>query len=242
MADSIPETRTEPERGPFQQLAGFYASPRETFASVLKRPGFLPPLLALIVLNLVFTAFWMQKVDLVEFSKAQIEESGRADEIIPERVEQLAKFFRVAFWVGALLGAPIVLLIVGSVYLFVFRFMFGSELSFSQSLTIAAWSFLVVALVTTPLTLVTITIKGDWNVNPQEALQANASLLLEKESTPKPLWSLAGSLDLFSFWSLYLLSVGFGVASRRPSASAVAGVVGPWALYVLGKVGAAAVF
>jgi hypothetical protein len=243
MADPAAEA---PEADFAQQLAGLYTSPREAFRSILARPSVVVPLLGLVALQVLFTVFWMRKVEPVEFVKTQIEESGRADRIPPEKraevFEQQAKFFKVFGWLGAFVGAPILVLIVGSLYLFVFRFVFGGEVSFGQALTIVAWSFFVTALVTTPLTFLTLSLKGDWNVNPQEALQANLSALFDKETTAKPLYALAGSLDLFSFWVMWLLSAGFGVATRRPTSSAAKGVFGLWAVYVLGRMGIAAVF
>jgi hypothetical protein len=85
-------------------------------------------------------------------------------------------------------------------------------------------------------------LKGDWNVNPQEAVQANLALLLEKSSAAKPLWALLSSVDLFSLWTIFLLAVGFGVASKKPTASAIWGVAIPWIVIVLCKVGWAAMF
>jgi hypothetical protein len=243
MADPAVETAGG---GFAQQLAGVYTSPREAFGSILGRPRVVVPLLGLVALQVLFTVFWMRKVDPVEFVKIQIEESGRADRIPAEKraevFEQQAKLFKVFGWLGALLGAPILVLVVGRLYWFVFRFVFGGEVTIAQALAIVAWSFFATALVTTPLTFLTLSLKGDWNVNPQEALQANLSVLLDKETAPKPFYALAGSLDLFSFWVLWLLSVGFGVASRRPTSSAALGVVGVWAVYVLGRMGFAAVF
>ena len=87
-------------------------------------------------------------------------------------------------------------------------------------------------------------LKGDWNLNPQDVVQANLGLLLEKSTrSPKPLWALLTSIDLFSLWMVFLLATGFGgrrAARRR--ASAIWGVAIPWILIVLGKVGWAAIF
>ena len=71
---------------------------------------------------------------------------------------------------------------------------------------------------------------------PQDALQANPTLFLDKTDTPKWLWSLLGSLDLFSLWHVFLLASGFGVASKRSTGSAVWGVAAGWGILVLGKV------
>ena len=97
-------------------------------------------------------------------------------------------------------------------------------------------------LVTTPLLLLVLQLKGDWNINPQEAIQANLGLLLEKSSAAKPLWALLSSIDVFSLWMIFLLAVGFGVASRKTTGSSIWGVAVPWAIIVLLKVGWAAIF
>ena len=85
-------------------------------------------------------------------------------------------------------------------------------------------------------------IKGDWNLNPQEVLQANLGLLLDKAETAKPLWALVTSLDLVSFWIMFLLAVGFGVAVKKSTGSALWGVLIPWAILVAIKVGWSAIF
>ena len=85
--------------------------------------------------------------------------------------------------------------------------------------------------------LLTLALKGNWNINPQEVLGANLTLLPEKEEASAVLYSLAGSFDLFSFWTIVLLSVGFGVASKRSTTSAAMGVLIPWVVVVAIKVG-----
>jgi hypothetical protein len=65
---------------------------------------------------------------------------------------------------------------------------------------------------------------------------------LEKSSAAKPLWALLTSIDVFSLWMVFLLAVGFGVASRKTTSSAIWGVGIAWAIVVLVKVGWAAIF
>jgi hypothetical protein len=134
-----------------------------------------------------------------------------------------------------LLGISVVLMLV-------YRFFYASEVIFRQAFAIVTWVFFAVGLVTTPLLLLVLQLKGDWNINPQEAIQAHLGLLLEKSSAARPLWALLSSIDLFSLWMIFLLAVGFGVASRKTTGSAIWGVAIPWAIIVLIKVGWAAIF
>ena len=53
---------------------------------------------------------------------------------------------------------------------------------------------------------------------------------------------VAGSLDLFSFWVMALLAVGFGAAVKKPASSAAIGIVVLWGIYVMGKAAMAAIF
>jgi hypothetical protein len=236
----------EPPGGFLQNLIDVYFSPREAFTRIVRAPSFLLPLAAYAVLVLGFTGIWMNKMDAREFMKVQIEESGRADKIPAEQreaiIEQQAKWMPVFAWVMGPVGIAVTLLVIAGVLMFVYRFFYSSEVTFRQAFAIVTWIFFAVSLVTTPLLLLVLQLKGDWNINPQEAIQANLGLLLDKSSAAKPLWALLSSIDVFSLWMIFLLAVGFGVASRKTTGSAIWGVAVPWALIVLGKVAWAAMF
>ncbi len=246
-AGAAPAAAAAPEHSLGRRMGGLFFSPREEFPSILARPRSWVPLVCWMALGIAFTAFWLQKVDAREFMRAQIVQSGRADKMAPGQMEQVldaqAGFFKPIGWTSALLAPPIITLIVAAVLLFVFRFFYAGDVTFAQALSVTAWSYFTTALVTTPLLLLVMFLKGDWNVSPQDALQANPAMFLDRLTTSKPLYALASSLDLFSFWIMWLLSSGYGVATRRTTASAAVGVVSAWALlYVLGKVVLAAIF
>jgi hypothetical protein len=232
--------------GFLQNLVDLYFAPREAFSRIVRRPTFVFPLVGYIVLALGFTALWLNKVDAREFVKTQLEDSGRWEKIPAEQreavLDRAPAQLKLFGWLGPFVFTPVVLLATAAVLLFVFRFFYGGEVGFRQAFAIACWAFFAVALVTTPLLLLVFQLKGDWNLNPQEVLQANLGLLLDKSTAAKPLWALFTSIDLFSLWLVFLLAVGFGVASRKSTGSALWGVGIPWAILVLIKVGWAAMF
>ena len=232
--------------GFFQNLIDVYFSPREAFARIVRSPRVLVPLVVYAVLVLGFTGIWMQKMDPVEFMKTQIEESGRADRIPPEQragiIEQQAKMMPIFGWVVGPVFITIMLLVIAGSLMFIFRFFYSAEVSFKQAFAIVAWVFLAVGIVSTPVTLAVLALKGDWNIDPGQAVQANLGLLLDKSTAAKPLWALLSSIDLFVLWMVFLLAVGFGVASRKTTGSALWGVGIAWAIIVLCKVGWAAIF
>jgi hypothetical protein len=232
--------------GFFQNLIDVYFSPREAFTRIVQNPRFLVPLVVYAVLVLGFTAVWMQKMDPVEFMKTQIEESPQAERMPAEQkaaiIEQQAKMMPIFGWVVGPIVVAIMLVVIAAFLMFVFRFFYAGEVRFKQAFAIVLWTFLAVGLVTTPIMLAVLALKGDWNVDPNQAIQANLGLLLDKSTAAKPLWALLSSIDLFSLWMVFLLAVGFGVASRKTTGSALWGVAIPWILIVLGKVAWAAMF
>jgi hypothetical protein len=133
-------------------------------------------------------------------------------------------------------------LVVSGALMFVFRFFYGGEVTFKQAIAIVLWTMLAVGLVSTPVLLTVMALKGDWNLDPNQVVQANLGLLLDKSTAAKPLWALLTSIDLFVLWNVFLLAVGFGVATRKPTSSALWGVVIPWLVFVGLKVGASALF
>ncbi len=230
-----------PGGGFFQNLIDLYFAPRAAFTRIVSKPAFLVPGILLLIMGLAFFGVWLQKLDAHAFMTTQIEEGPWADRIPPERkaeiIEQQAEGFAKWGWVNVAVFTPLMLVVVGGVLFFIFRFFYASDATFKQALAIVAWTFFAAGLVTQPLTLAVMALKGDWNINPQDALQANLGLLLDPQTAAKPLLSFLSSLDLFSFWMMFLLAVGFGLASRKSTGSALWGVAIPWAIYVLGKVG-----
>jgi hypothetical protein len=250
----LSESQTVPEPVPsaeaasgsfFGNLVGVFIEPRTAFTSITRQASrWWLPVVGCMLLNGLFAGIWLQKVDTHQFIKTQIEESGRADKIPADRYDQVvnqqAAFMKpfaivigqVAPWIGVV--------VLGAVLLFVYRFFYSGSFSFTQSLSVVAWQAFALALVSVPLILIVLAAKGDWNVDPATAVGANLTLLFEKGQTAKWLYSLAGSIDLFSFWSMFLLASGYGVLVRKPTSGALWGVVIPWAIWVLGKVGIAA--
>jgi hypothetical protein len=240
--EPVPPALAVPEEPPgiFDTLLDLFVEPRTAFAGVLKHPRrWWIPLVGCVALNLAFTAIWLQKVDAQQFMRTQIEESGRAESIPGDRMEQIveqqARFMKVMAPLSATLAPPLMIAVLGALFLFVYRFFYGGEVRFTQSLSIVAWSSFALALVTVPIMLAVYAGKGDWNLNPQTVVQANLSLMLDKEETSRAVYSVAESVDLFSAWMIFLLATGYGLAVRRPASAALWGIAVPWAIYVLGK-------
>src|SRR6185436_11774877 len=92
-------------------------------------------------------------------------------------------------WLGIFLGVPVVMLVIALVYFVIFRFFYGGEIGFVGSLAIVSWTSVAVALVKWPLQLITLYLKGDWNIHPEYILQASPAALIERGTVARPLYA-----------------------------------------------------
>lgn len=239
MSDSLPPASPVPSPPYLSTLANVLIAPSEAFAELSARPRVLVVLLIMMALHLGFLATWLSRADLAEMVRHQLILQGReappADQIPVGLVRNMT-------WAGGLLGLPLVLLAVAGGLHFAFTFFAAAELQFKASLSVVAHALFPAALLGGPLMLLVMALKGDWSQPPDQVLQASPAALLDPLATPRALYSLAGSFDLFTLWTVALLSIGFGVATRRSAGSAAAVVVTLWLLLVLGKAGLAALF
>jgi hypothetical protein len=210
-------------------LVGLYTEPGETFRALASWPSFVVPVVGAVLLNVIFTFVWLHKADRVELSRRQMQEAGVFDRIPAEQheavVQRQARMLPFFAWVGAILFGPIGLVVLSALFLFVYRFFYAASTTFAQSVTVVAWTFFAVALVTTPVIMLILALKGDWSVDPRNVVQANLGSVVNKAAVPKPVHALLDSLDLFSAWTLFLLSAGYAATARRSVGAAAVGVV-----------------
>jgi hypothetical protein len=227
------------EGGFLATLVDVFVAPGDAFRAIAARPRWEAPLLLAIVVGLAFSAIWISKADPVEFMRTQMEETGGLDRIpVEQRAEVLrgqAKWFQAFAWVGPLFFAPIMYAALAGLFLFVYRFFYAAEATFAQSLAVVTWCFAAFGLVLNPIILLVMTLKNEWSVDPHSVVQASAAALLDKGTTSKPLYALAGSIDLFSFWLMTLLAIGYGAVIGRKASAAAWPIVILWAIYVAGK-------
>ena len=229
------------------RISGIFFEPGKTFADIAARPRFVVPLLLVITITLVYMAAFSQRVGWERMMRQQLEASPRAAQLTEQQKEQqvamMAKFAPIGGYVMAVIGFPLYCLFASAVLLGIVAGILSAPVKFKQVYAIMCYSGLV-ALVSVPLTLAVMFLKNPDDFNMQNPLLFNPGALMDPLSTSKFLYSLASSLDLFVFWSIFLIATGLKAAGGKKLSfgGALFAVLLPWGAYVLGKSAVAGVF
>lgn len=229
-------------RSVFALLRDLYLAPSEAFADLASAPRVAPAFLGLAAVQAAFMAVWMSRMDMLEFVRAQAAARGgqapAAGAIDPSSLGAIK-------WMMALSGvalAPLVLLLLAGLLLFVFNFLLGASSTYRQAVAVVAWTAFASGLVTASLMLLVMALRGEWSLPPDQVVQANLGVFFEREDAGAFLHSLATSLDLFTLWMLFLTSLGMAKAARLSTRVSAATLGALWLALVLAKAGLAAAF
>jgi hypothetical protein len=236
---STPAAPAPPEPSFLSILGNLLVAPSEAFAAIVRRPSPWLPLALFVVLHIAFMSVWMSKIDVMEFLANQQAQSGKEAPLPPASA---APVIKVVIFLSGTVIPVVILLLTALALMFIYRFFFAGDVSFKQALAIVVYAWLITALVTVPLFVGVMALKGAWSEPPETILAANPSLLLDRASTPKALFVLAQQLDLFRLWLVWLMATGFAVAIRKRTGAVHWGVTIPWLILVLIGVGWAAIF
>ena len=238
-----PPELAEPPKSFGERLVGVFFSPGPTFADIARHPNFVGPFIILMLASIAVTETMLAKIGIERIVRQQIEHSSRASSMTPEQmqqaVEQGAKFGGIFTHAIGVVGPPIFLLIVAGIGMLIVSVIFGSPVNFKTAFSVACYASLV-SLLSSLMAVALIFLGDPEHFNPQNLTPTNPGFFLSRD-TSKPLLALVGSLDIFSFWLMALLGIGFSEATHRKAKalSVFFAFFGLWAVYVLIKVGLA---
>jgi hypothetical protein len=228
------------------RVFGVFFSPGETFADIAQKPGWLAPIAIMTLLTIGLTFFLIPKVDWHGYMRAQMDKSPRTANLPDDQKEAAlttqVKIAPIIGWVAAIVGVPISALIFTLIYWGAFNVFKGAGLKFGTAFAIISHALLPNALATI-LAGIVVFLKPAGEIMPDRLAVTSVGALLSSDA-PKWLASLGSSLDLFWFWIMVLIAIGFAAANPKKikTGSAFAIVVGMWVVWVLLKVGFSTMF
>jgi hypothetical protein len=205
----------QPPIGLFGRLTGVVFSPKPTFADIARKPNWLAPMLVMTVVWLALNLVLVRRVDWVEASRQQIERSkfasSRIEQLPPDQqaraFERAASQAKITRYVRGVIGWPLLIIIIGGIYLGGFKLFGGARLNYKTSLAIVAYAHVPLALrelIGIPVVL----LKDPSAIEPENFLASNLAAVW---GTSVPAWQtvLGAWLDVFGLWALVLTAIGF---------------------------------
>ncbi|HMA17008.1 MAG TPA: YIP1 family protein [Thermoanaerobaculia bacterium] len=232
---------SDPAATPLSRVAGVFGSPAPTFASIARRPGWVLPILISTALSIAATAAVLPRLDFDSAVRERL--AARGVTMPEERVERIIetqKRFANIGYAWALVANLFIALVLATVFWVSFK-AFGWDLGFRQSFGITSHALL--PYIGTSMLLILFVTRLDL-VNPadlSDLTHANLGFFVDRNANPV-LHSLAASIDVFTFWVLALLVIGYAIAAKVARKKAAILIGSLWGLYVLGKAGWAAIF
>ncbi len=227
------------------RLVNVIVDPKPAFADIAASPGWWVPMILIMACSLAYMLAFSSHVGWERFMRQQLESSPKAQSMSAEdrerALEMQIKFGAPIGTVMAVIAPPIGMVVTAGVLLFVFTNMLGAAVKFRQSLAVAAYASVPQVLAMAGGVLVMF-LKDPTDFDLKNPAGYNLAFYLDPHTVPAWLFSLAGSIDVFSFWIILLLATGMAAATRKRWTSALSGVLIPWAVWVVGKVALAAVF
>jgi len=244
-----PDTSSDNAAPPLSEvgrITGVFLDPKKAFADIAARPRWIVPMVLLIVAYLAFMYCFTTHVGWEHSLRQAMETNSRMQQMDAQQrenaIQMQIKFAPMGAYVVGPIAIVVIALATAGVLLLVCKMM-GAALGFKQMFGISAYAMLP-GLISSILTIIVIFIKNPEDFNLQNPLAFNLGAFLEPPpNSSKALYSLATSIDLFSFWTILLLAVGVSVAAKKfPFSKALVAVVVPWVLLVLIKAGWASIF
>jgi hypothetical protein len=230
-----PKGMSEPSR-----LTGVFFEPSKAFEDIAARPNPWVPLILAIVVGVVLLSLFSQHVGWERMVRHQFETSSRAQQMAPEAREQAIqmqlKILPVVTYLGPIIGTPLSYLIWAAILLGIVKGIMSAPVRFKQVFAAVCYGTLPWVLFGI-LCIVVMYLKPPDDFNLQNPLVFNPGAFLDPVTSPKFVYSLASSLDLFTLWVLFLIGIGLKAAGGRKfsTGSAMTAVFLPWVIYTLGK-------
>lgn len=231
------------ESSSWARLMGALVAPVKTFESIAQKPTWAVALIVLVVGQLLVIGIATPRIDIGQEMRQSIE--ARGQEVPPEQLDQMIGMAERFRWVGfafQVVLAPAIYFLLGLVFWLLLRFVGDSDFSYPASMAAVTHAFMpwvVAGLLSLPVVLSRDSLSSK---DLQSGLLASHLGALAPEGASAAVRSLLSSVDLFSFWTLALLILGYAAVAGTKRSTVAWVVLGLWALYVGGKVGLSSAF
>lgn len=240
-SNPIDSTPPSTSTNSFGRIIGVLVNPGPTFESIAARPTWLVPLLVSSIIYIAVVGLFSYRVGWRAFMERQFANNPRIEQLDASQreaaLDRAVKFAPIFAYLGGTIGTVLSAVIVAAILLAAFNLLASARIGFVTSLSIVTYGWMPLA-VSGLLGIILLLIKDPSTIELEHLVASNVGAFLSNDS-PKWLEALTTSLDLFAFWSIALMSIGFSKASPKKVSlgKGFAIVIGMFVFYLLVKVG-----
>jgi hypothetical protein len=242
----VPDAQSQPAISPIGRVFGVFFSPKPTFEDIVRKSSWVLPFVLLTLFSIGVTFAINQRINWREFMTQQIEKSPRSANMSAEQKQQQidggAKFTPTFTWAIGVCGPILFILVVALAMWGAYNLLGGANTDFSTSFAITSHAALT-GLVSSLLFILILYLKPYGTVDLENPVATNLAAFLPDDSA-KWLVALLKSIDIFTFWTLILLAIGFAATNPKKLRGSKAFTIAfsVWAVYVICRVGGAWIF
>ncbi len=241
-----PVAEPQPAISPIGRIIGVFFSPKATFEDIVRKPGWLLPVIILALLGLAVAIGLNQKMNWREFMSQQIEKSPQASTLSAEqkeqRIEAGAKFAPISAYLFGVPAPLILVLVVALIMWGAYNVLGGVNVGYETALSIVSHAYVPVILGNLVFLLV-LFLKAPGTIDLDNPVATNLAAFLPEDSA-KWLQVFGKNIDIFALWVVALIAIGFVATNPKKLKGGTSfGIAfGMFAAYLVLRVGIAFAF
>jgi hypothetical protein len=228
--DAIPAEPLPPKSSPLGRLIGVLIAPDKTMKSIAERPDWVVPFLVIIVLLTISSALVTPHLDLEEMLRAKWAEKGVPEDRIEDMLDKYEHVSGVVAPVSTFVMTGVMLALGAAGAMLALR-AFGGVGTYLQNFAVTCYSTLPYVIKSIILTLLVLP-RGKLTPDKIATLLPTSLAFLGDMKESPVLFALLASIDLFSFWMLFLLVTGLSYVAKFSKPQTAGIVVTLWFLLV----------
>ncbi len=223
-----------------QRIVLLFTAPSTTFAALQQKASWVKPFLVICALSLLFIGVIDKKIGFTTIThnmmQSRPKELARIANLPPEAQQQAWDFAEKITKISSY-ATPVFILLIASIVSLVLWLVFlvmRAQLTFGKMFSIFMYSSLPVGIVKTVLLLILVFAgRGAENFRLDNPIGSNLGFFLNLSETPKFIYSLASSIDLFTIWTAILIGIGVACLTKVRRSTAIATVLSCWLIWAV---------
>ena len=225
-----------PEAPPLSEgarIINTFIAPSKTFADLRRNASWWAPWIIISIVSVAFMYTISRQVGFEQVSRNQVAHSSRADQFDRLPPDQQARQLQISSKIIAAFGYgnPALILLfflIETVVLWAtFKVAAGAETSFKTAYAILMYAALpgVIGAILAIISLFAGVSPEAFDIN--NPAGTNLAYYLEPESTGRFVRGMASAVDVFSWWTIVLIGIGFACTSKVKRSTAIM-IVAVW--------------